>query len=72
MYLIYCTFEYNFIIKIICDGFFAGDIETINLQSFDVSVIANMVKKYLRELRNPVIPEDSYSNYIEAASMYAA
>jgi len=52
--------------------FFAGDIETINLQSFDVSVIANMVKKYLRELRNPVIPEDSYSNYIEAASMYAA
>jgi len=49
-----------------------GDVEAVSLQSFDVSVIANMVKKYLRELRDPVIPEDSYSSYIEAASTYTA
>jgi len=54
----------------VCIHLFAGDVEAVNLQSFDVSVIANMVKKYLRELRDPVIPEDSYSSYIEAASMY--
>jgi len=48
----------------------AGDVESINLESFDVSVVANMVKKYLRELPDLVIPEDSYSSYIEAASMY--
>jgi len=47
----------------------AGDIESINLESFDVSVIANMVKKYLRELPDPVIPEDCYFNYVHAASM---
>jgi len=47
----------------------AGDIENISLQSFDLSVIANMVKKYLRELPDPVIPEGCYSSYIEAASM---
>ena len=47
----------------------AGDVESVSLQSFDLSVIANMVKKYLRELPDPVIPEDSYSSYIEAASM---
>jgi len=44
----------------------------MNLESFDMSVIANMVKKYLRELPNPVIPEDCYSSYIRAASMYHA
>jgi len=47
----------------------AGDIESVSLQSFDLSVIANVVKRYLRELPDPVIPEDSYSSYIEAASM---
>jgi len=49
-----------------------GNIDTVNLQSFDISVIANMVKKYLRELRDPVIPENSYSSYMDAASMYFA
>ena len=49
-----------------------GDIESLSLESFDVSVIANMVKRYLRELPEPVIPEDSYTSFIEAASMYSA
>jgi len=48
---------------------FAGNLESVHLESFDVSVVANMVKKYLRELPDPVIPEDSYTSFIEAASM---
>lgn len=56
------------IVRILC----ADDIQTVNLESFDVSVIANMVKRYLRELPEPVIPEDSYSNFVDAASMYSA
>lgn len=61
---VYCTW--------LCVILYAGDVRSVNLESFDVSVIANMVKKYLRELPDPVIPEDSYSSYIEAASTYAA
>jgi len=63
---------YNYIVcvrPIIWGIWYAGKIESVNLDSFDVSVIANMVKKYLRELSDPVIPEDSYSSFIEAASM---
>lgn len=50
--------------------YFAADVETVNLASFDSAVIASTMKKYLRELPNPVIPEQFYTKFIDAASEY--
>jgi len=47
---------------------FAADVETVDLTSFDSAVIASTMKKYLRELPNPVIPEQFYAQFIDAAS----
>jgi len=47
---------------------FAVDVETVDLTSFDSAVIASTMKKYLRELPNPVIPEQFYTKFIDAAS----
>jgi phosphoinositide-3-kinase regulatory subunit len=46
-----------------------ADVEHVNLGSFDSAVIASTMKKYLRELPNPVIPEQSYNSFIEAAKL---
>ena len=40
----------------------------INLDKFNVHCIAGALKKYLRELPNPVIPVEMYSLFIEASS----
>jgi len=45
-----------------------ADVETVDLASFDSAVIASTMKKYLRELPNPVIPEQFYTKFIDAAS----
>jgi len=49
---------------------FAADVETVDLASFDSAVIASTMKKYLRELPDPVIPEQFYTKFIDAASEF--
>ena len=51
-----------------CLFYCAADVETVDLTSFDSAVIASTMKKYLRELPNPVIPEQFYTKFIDAAS----
>jgi len=47
---------------------FTANVETVDLTSFDSAVIASTMKKYLRELPNPVIPEQFYTRFVDAAS----
>jgi len=51
--------------------YFAADVETVDLASFDSAVIASTMKKYLRELPDPVIPEQFYTKFIDAASEFS-
>ncbi|KAL4237030.1 Phosphatidylinositol 3-kinase regulatory subunit gamma [Mactra antiquata] len=44
-----------------------GDINQINLDNFNVHCVAGALKKYLRELPNPVIPVEMYSLFIDTA-----
>jgi hypothetical protein len=53
-------------VYVVCD---AADVETCNLSLFEPAAIACTVKKYLRQLPNPVIPEELYTNFIDAASL---
>ncbi|XP_076102045.1 phosphatidylinositol 3-kinase regulatory subunit alpha-like isoform X1 [Mytilus galloprovincialis] len=39
----------------------------VNLSQFNVHCVAGVLKKYLRELPNPVIPVEFYDNFITAA-----
>lgn len=39
----------------------------INLESFNVHCVAGALKKYLRELPNPVIPVEMYGLFIDTA-----
>jgi hypothetical protein len=48
----------------------AGEQEKVNLSTYDVHCIAGVLKKYLRELPNPLIPVEMYNRFIEAASKY--
>ncbi|KAK7479856.1 hypothetical protein BaRGS_00028936, partial [Batillaria attramentaria] len=43
--------------------------EKVNLSTYDVHCIAGVLKKYLRELPNPIIPVEMYSKFIEAAKV---
>lgn len=45
-----------------------GDMNLLNLDSFTMYCVAGALKKYLRELPNPVIPVEMYSMFIDAAS----
>ncbi|KAK3607153.1 hypothetical protein CHS0354_005281 [Potamilus streckersoni] len=45
-----------------------NDPSQINLESFNVHCVAGVLKKYLRELPNPVIPVEMYSQFITVAS----
>ena len=42
--------------------------ETVDLEPFDVHCIAGLLKRYLRELPNPVIPVEYYDQFIKAVS----
>ncbi|XP_053394066.1 phosphatidylinositol 3-kinase regulatory subunit alpha-like isoform X1 [Mercenaria mercenaria] len=44
-----------------------SDINQLNLDNFNVHCVAGALKKYLRELPNPVIPVEMYSYFIDAA-----
>lgn len=44
------------------------DPSQINLSSHNVHCVAGVLKKYLRELPNPVIPVEMYQPFIQAAS----
>lgn len=53
------------------DPFFlvtVDDPSQINLSSHNVHCVAGVLKKYLRELPNPVIPVEMYQPFIQAAS----
>ncbi|XP_076036315.1 phosphatidylinositol 3-kinase regulatory subunit alpha isoform X2 [Oratosquilla oratoria] len=43
------------------------DLSSVNLSHYDAHVMAYLVKRYLRELPDPVIPELWYDKFIEAA-----
>jgi hypothetical protein len=45
-----------------------SDVSQLNLDNFNVHCVAGVLKKYLRELPNPVIPVEMYSYFIDAAS----
>ena len=47
---------------------FISDSEQLSLESFDAACIAGTLKKFLRELPNPVIPEELYQSFVDAAS----
>ena len=40
----------------------------MNFDNFNVHCVAGALKKYLRELPNPVIPVEMYNQFIDAAS----
>lgn len=46
------------------------DVERTNLASYELHCIASALKKYLRELPNPVFPVQFYDKFIEAASKH--
>ena len=46
----------------------SGEQEKVNLSTYDVHCIAGVLKKYLRELPNPLIPVEMYNQFIEASS----
>jgi len=48
-------------------AFNMGEHDQVNLSTLDVHSIAGALKKYLRELPNPVIPVEMYSLFIDAA-----
>lgn len=45
----------------------ANDPNQVNLSSFNVHCVAGAMKKYLRELPNPVIPVDMYDAFMAVA-----
>ncbi|KAL8590212.1 hypothetical protein ACOMHN_010407 [Nucella lapillus] len=49
------------------EAFNTGEQEKVNLGTYDVHCIAGVLKKYLRELPNPVIPVEVYYQFIEAS-----
>lgn len=46
---------------------FNTDVQNVDLSSFEVHCIASALKKYLRELTNPVIPVEAYDKFLEAS-----
>ncbi|XP_076440880.1 phosphatidylinositol 3-kinase regulatory subunit alpha-like isoform X2 [Babylonia areolata] len=51
------------------EAFNMGEQEKVNLSTYDVHCIAGVLKKYLREMPNPLIPVDMYNQFIEAAKV---
>ncbi|ELT95404.1 hypothetical protein CAPTEDRAFT_179314 [Capitella teleta] len=53
------------------DAFNNEDVTAVDLTIFDATCIAGTIKKYLRELSDPVIPVRSYSEFVDAARTHA-
>ncbi|XP_070196149.1 phosphatidylinositol 3-kinase regulatory subunit alpha-like [Littorina saxatilis] len=51
------------------EAFNMGEQEKVNLSTYDVHCIAGVLKKYLRELPNPLIPVEMYNQFIEASKV---
>ncbi len=47
---------------------FLGESSQLNLTQYNVHCVAGALKKYLRELPNPILPVELYSSFIDAAS----
>ena len=47
---------------------FVADPYSINISEHEPQVLGGVVKKYLRELANPLIPVEYYEKFINAAS----
>ena len=56
--------KYEFFICLVL----ATDPSQVNLSQFNPHCVAGVLKKYLRELPNPVIPVEMYDSFIAAAS----
>lgn len=48
---------------------FSEDPENVDLKGFQLPFITSALMKYLRELKNPVIPVQSYDNFIDASKI---
>jgi len=47
---------------------YQSEMDSLQLDAFDTTCIAATLKKFLRELSNPVIPEELYTDFVNAAS----
>lgn len=57
---------------VLCFSVTVSDMSQLNLDNFNVHCVAGALKKYLRELPNPVIPVEMYSQFIDAASKFSS
>ena len=48
----------------------SDNVQMMSLAEYDLTCIAGTLKKYLRQLPDPVIPEQYYNKFIEAASEF--
>lgn len=46
------------------------DVAKVDMSEYDPAVIASTLKKFLRELPDPVIPVQWYDRFIEVSSKY--
>ncbi|XP_022250520.1 uncharacterized protein LOC106466724 isoform X2 [Limulus polyphemus] len=48
---------------------FNNDVNSVDLQNYELNCIAGALRKYLRELPNPVIPVEGYEMFLEASKI---
>ena len=58
------------IVLLIKKIFISENSQVMSLADYDLTCIAGTLKKYLRQLPDPVIPEQYYNKFIEAASKF--
>lgn len=54
----------------IIDILSSGDLASVDLADQPLQTVAGVIKKYLRELPEPVIPTAFYKQFVEASSMF--